>query len=355
MDQEQPLSRQTAGDQPETAGDRLLKRLGIDPDKWTVGDRRLGLLGIGIGLAIVIIAVCGYVFGWEWTGLTKPKQRTFWDWLSLLIVPLVLALGGYLFNRSESRRTQDVAERQRAADRQIADQRGQDDALQAYLDHIGELLLDKDKPLRHSEEGDEVRTLARARTLTVLRRLDSERKGRVLQFLYESGLIAKDHVVLDLKGADLSGAFLFQANLKRSNLSGANLFQANLGGANLSGADLSGAVLALGTLGTTDLSDADLSGAILNRADLNVANLKQTNLSGAYLIGAGLFKADLSEADLTRADLRGAYLRDAHVTEEQLAACRNLGGATLPNSQKYEEWLKDKEGSGEDGEKGSPS
>jgi hypothetical protein len=94
VDQEQQPSKQTAGDRPETSGDRFLKRPGMDPNKWTSGDRRLGLLGVGIGLTIVIIAVCGYVFGWEWTGLTEPKQRTFWDWLSLLIVPVVLALGG---------------------------------------------------------------------------------------------------------------------------------------------------------------------------------------------------------------------------------------------------------------------
>jgi hypothetical protein len=101
------------------AGDRLLKTLGIDPNKWTVGDRRIALLGIGIGLTIVIIAVCGYVFDLPWTGLAK---RTFWDWLSLLIVPLVLALGGYLFTRAENRRTQEFADRQRTFDREIADE-----------------------------------------------------------------------------------------------------------------------------------------------------------------------------------------------------------------------------------------
>jgi hypothetical protein len=130
------------------AGDRLLKTLGIDPNKWTVGDRRIALLGIGIGVAIVIISICGYAFGWAWTGLTgpgltEPKLRTFWDWLSLLIVPIVLALGGYLFTRSESRRTKEDAERQRAVDREIADERRQDDTLQAYLDGMSQLLTDK--------------------------------------------------------------------------------------------------------------------------------------------------------------------------------------------------------------------
>jgi hypothetical protein len=96
-------------------------------------------------------------------------------------------------------------ENQRAeSDRQIADQGRQDDRLQAYIDQIGQLLLDTDRPLLRTEtvgevrtetNGDEARTLARAQTLTVLPRLDGERKRSVLQFLYESRLIIKGHVV----------------------------------------------------------------------------------------------------------------------------------------------------------------
>ncbi len=86
--------------------DRFLTTLGANPREWTLGDRRITIFAIVIVLAIIITAISGYAFGWEWTGLTKPKQRTFWDWLDLLIVPVVLALGGYLFNRSENRRTQ---------------------------------------------------------------------------------------------------------------------------------------------------------------------------------------------------------------------------------------------------------
>src|SRR5215213_11561738 len=110
--------------------DRILTTLGAKPREWTVGDRRLAILAIIIVLAIVITTVCGYVFGWEWTGLTKPKQRTFWDWLDLLIVPVVLALGGYLLNRSENRRTQKIADQSAKTDRAIAGQRIQDDTLQ---------------------------------------------------------------------------------------------------------------------------------------------------------------------------------------------------------------------------------
>jgi hypothetical protein len=151
----------------------------MDPDKWTIGDRRLAIVAIAIGLTIVAITVCGYVFGWKWTGLAK---RTFWDWLCLLIVPIVLALGGYFFTRSESRRAQEFADQQRTLDREIAHQRPQDDMLQAYLDGISQLLADKDQPLYRALPGDSLSAVARARTLTVLSRLDGERKASVVQF-----------------------------------------------------------------------------------------------------------------------------------------------------------------------------
>ncbi len=279
----------------QIAGDRLLKTLGIDPEKWTVGDRRMAFVGIVICVGIVTIAVCGYIFGWAWTGLTEPsithpKLRTFWDWLNLLIVPIVLALGGYLFTRSESRRTKEDAERQRAVDREIADERRQDDTLQAYLDGMSQLLTDKERPLQTAQLGDSLSTVATARTLTMLHRLDGDRKGRALRFLYESSLITKDRLIVNLE----------QSNLREANLLRANLLRAYLRG--------------------TDLSEAEL-------------------------FRAGLSGADLSEADLSGTDLSEADLREARgITNDELdQQARSLRGATMPNGQKYEEWRKDRE------------
>lgn len=63
-------------------------------------------------------------------------------------------------------------------------------ALQAYIEKMSTLLLTQN--LGDFSEDEEVRKIARGRTLTVLRRLDAERKGRVLRFLHESGLVDKD-------------------------------------------------------------------------------------------------------------------------------------------------------------------
>jgi len=85
-----------------------------------------------------------------------------------------------------------------------------------------------------------------------------------------------------------------------------------------------------------------------------LSELTITNLKGATLVGAELHKTLLGGADLTNAVLTGAVLTDADltgavlykavgVTSKQLKACGSLEGATMPNGQKYEAWLKGKE------------
>ena len=276
--------------------------------------------GVIAALMFLIVVICGYNYGWKWTGLPK---RTLWDWLNLLIVPSVLALGGYLFTRSENRRTQEaanqqrdldrkIAEEQRRLDREIAQDRRQDDTLQAYLDGMCQLLTDKDRPLHRAQPGDSLNTVARARTLTVLPRLDGGRKARVVQFLYESGLIANRRPVLALRGADLSDAVLREAVLP----------------------------------------DADLRGAYLPDADLKRADLSDAALADTSLLGANLTGANLNGAKLYRITLEGV----TGLTNAQLAGrAELLRNVIMPNGQKYEDWLKDKEGSADAGNNSCPS
>jgi uncharacterized protein YjbI with pentapeptide repeats len=323
---------------------------------------------------------------------------TFWDWIKILIAPLAIAIVAAWINwaqRQREREAEAAQEREREAaeeavrlrELEVEDQRAQDEALQAYLDNISELLPIKDSPSAAAK--------TRAQTLTVLRRLDGERKSRVLQFLYESEMLIEheaglwnerrlgpelleeadlSHAALSgvrLVGAYLYGAILSEADLSEADLSGASLFSVDLSHANLSGAYLIGAVLV-----TADLSKANLYGANLRRAQgrrisLREANLRgadlresdiigsETNLRGANLSGANLSEANLSGAsyfgvDLSHANLSGAYLMGADLrgakgwTEEQLATCRTLKATTMPNGQKYEDWIKDKEGHKQD-------
>jgi uncharacterized protein YjbI with pentapeptide repeats len=196
---------------------------------------------------------------WGFRGMTVR------NWLELLIVPLVLVGIGLLFEMQQANRQLATEQQQQA----LAEQRAQDEALQAYLSQMSSLLLEKD--LRVADKDSEVSTLARARTVTVLQRLDADRNQNVIRFLSEARLTGS--AIGLLVEADLQGA--------------------HLEGTDLSGVDLSGA----------DLTDADLSG---------------TNLSDSILSGAELNNANLSDAELSGANLRGALLRYANLREAQL-------------------------------------
>jgi uncharacterized protein YjbI with pentapeptide repeats len=289
---------------------------------------------------------------WKRTGL---EDKTLWDLLQLLIVPLALAAIGFFFTLQQDARQQAIEDQRAKSERKIEEQRAQDAALQAYLDAMSSLLLAKDG-LRNSEVGSEVRTLARARTITVLGRLDPSRKTAVMQFLVETELVQRVEErapLIELTSADLSGVVLRgSANLQDAELTSANLQDAELTFANLQDAELLGA-----NLSGADLQDANLQGANLTGTDLHSARLFNTTLSFATLGFARLDDADLQLADLNGADLRFANLRDASlrdadlqdadlssanlngafgVTKERLKQeAESLEGATMPDGSKH--------------------
>lgn len=314
----------------------------------------LGLLVIGLFAALVIFSlVVRLGYRYEWTGFGEDvrqktetqdirRAKTLWDWLQLLVIPTVLALGGLFFTLAQD-------ERQRA----VEEQRAQDAALQSFIDEMGILLVDED--LRDAQS-EEARSLARARTLTILERLvpspevrrvarapgkgkgtsedaaitDPDRRKTIVQFLYESELISKENPLVSLRGANLREAGLRGLSLSNADLSGADLFGAymgpddpggGLGGGQSEGADLSG----------TNLSGAELSATTLEKADLSGANL-----SGAVL-GSILCDADLSNADLSGADLRRA--KTSCITQDQIEQANGDETTLLPDHlQRPKSW-----------------
>jgi Pentapeptide repeats (8 copies) len=263
-------------------------------------------LFIVIGIIVPLImfltfALAVHWWGWDWTGLgpyfappqTKltdlPRGRTLWDWLGLLIVPIILGIGGFWLNALDKNRDKRAAEQHDKADREMTADNQREVAFQAYLEKMSELLLEKN--LRDSLEDDEVRKIARARTLTVLRRLDASRKADVIRGLYDLGLISKDKSIISLNEVHFSGASLREADLSKANLSGASLREADLSKANLSGAHL---------------READLREASLSGADLTLADLSRANLEGA--IGV-----TVEELKKQAASLEGAIMPDGSI------------------------------------------
>jgi hypothetical protein len=95
-----------------------------------------------------------------------------------------------MFNSQQNERLNELETQRAKAERELAERSAQDEALQTYLKQMDALLLEED--LASSPGGAVERTLARARTLSTLARLDGEHKKHVLLFLYEAGLIYKE-------------------------------------------------------------------------------------------------------------------------------------------------------------------
>lgn len=225
-----------------------------------------------------------YYFGFIARGGFKDK--TLWDYLQLVAIPVIIGIGTLWFTYQQSLATAAASEEQYQTNLNIAQDQQQETALQTYLDRMSDLLFTEH--LATSRPGDEVRQVARARTLTLLPQLNITRKEEVIRFLTEANLIqsnGKVSAIINLNGADLTDAYLSAADLH---------------GADLSGADLSGAYL---------------HGANLHDADLSVANL--------------------TDANLTDANLSGTDLRGAMTTPQQLTTAFSLSGTILPDGSKH--------------------
>ena len=305
--------------EPKTPRERADDLISLLVSDWRP-TRRQVVWAIRIVVAFVIILIILTLVG-------RPFDITLWQWLDLLIIPAVLAVGGYLFTQSENRATREAQE-----------QRTMDEALQTYLDKMGEMLLDKDRPLRDIlmvngewERDEAVCLVARAHTLTVLPRLDGPRKGSVLRFLYESGLVGFSVTAKGLDGVlhttvyprilDIGDADLRRARFTFGKLTSADLSNVKLNRAILTWTNLEGAILV----------DTDLRG---ERDDPRGADLR-----GANLEGANLHRTKLDRVNLFTARLSGAKGVTNWDLEHKAA---DLRGATMPDGQTYEDWLKDK-------------
>lgn len=228
------------------------------------------------------------------------KDKTFWNWMELLVVPVVLATGAWYLDTSQTAKQVAREEVRIEEAKRIEDERNKIGILNNYRRSITELV--KDGGLLSSPPTCGVVSAGQALTISTLPQLGGAQKGGLLSFLFEIELIghpSRNNAVISLFNADFSDARLIDTNLSAANLNDANLRRADLREATLIGAYLYDAFLT-----DAKLDGADFIGAELVRADLS---------------GAGLKDADLSEADLDNADLRGAV----DLTCEQLQKATN--------------------------------
>jgi len=253
-------------------------------------------------LFLLILAIVAIVSNWianfKWSGFQK---KSFWDWLQLLIVPLMLALGAFYLNSAADFR-----------DSQIAQEQKHQEILTDYFSKMQGLIVETKKiketsgytKLHPKDEAarllPEFRSTAKALTLSVLEQLDGERKGKVITYLAESQLITVD-------------------NNKPSTQP-----EIKLDGANLAG-------MVLNDVDQVETVDKKPLGVAITGADMTESTIKNVRLFVGSQLGQSDFsRANLTDVYFTDADMHGAKFINSQMTNVDLANT-NLANARFDN------------------------
>lgn len=241
----------------------------------------------------------------EWMGFaphdeTKngPQPKLLWDWLDLLIVPISLGLIGWIYKEYE-----------KSKDSKKEYENKQNEILDSYFRVISDLII-KEK-LLDSKSNDESKIIARTRTIVAIDNLSGDRKGQVLQFLYESNLI-RDNVI------ELIGA-----NFRNSEVSGIVLKNITIKGVYFSTSEFIKTYL-----DNSDFTSCDFTGTNFDESSLN-----NTNLSYTKLVGCKMTNMDLTTINFEGADLTNANFTNSKILQSQLDSIFKKGNLILTKTQ----------------------
>jgi uncharacterized protein YjbI with pentapeptide repeats len=336
---------------------------------------------IGFWVLGIILIIIGILIGYRYPSIgfsnyitpsgDFQRGKTLWDWIQLLVIPIILAVLAYYL--SSSQKDREIA---------ITQIEKRETALQNYFDYMTRVLIEQDYSDEELFEG--ASRLIRARTLSTLDMVDGKQKGYLLRFLIEAELLDKDQPYLNMRRANLSGLVLepglysnfkldvvnldnavlawchFQdvqmnsismmnADLEKTELISAgldyillnhsDLYQANLSKARMIKANLQDAILENAQLNETIINRANFRGANMSRieakgadfssSDLSFTNLKKANLEDANLTHVNFYGANLKNANLSNVDLTGS-----NITNRQICQAKSIHGAKLPQSIK---------------------
>ena len=272
----------------------------LEKPKKAWGWVRIAALAVLLGIAAwtllaAALRSAGAVAWMAWSGYPTFSLL---DGLELAMIPLLAALvAGWL--EEQAVRTETEHSNRREAERVAAEQ--QSARYKRFHAAVVAVLADAAHDAAHDaadipgQAGPRIIEITRA----ALPELDGKRKGEMLLFLFEKGLLSGERPAVDLNGLDFREAALHKAQLMGICLKGVDLRKARMDGAHLAKGRLCG---------------CNLRKAFLRHADLRGAVLTGSDLSGTRLDGANLEGADLREACLEAAFLRNTNLKNCLLT-----------------------------------------
>ena len=337
-------------------------------------------------ILIILLIIINQLSNYEWSGF---HNKQLWNWLELLIIPILLAAGGFFLENQATRKL-----------KLLEDQNSKQESLKEYFKSVQEIIkssnqknssirgwIEKDQTKKYDLVNNlnyEDKKLIELFTRLVLTEIDGQQKRQVIKFLYELELIrcSKDDLeckkILNLDQVDLTKANLKNLNLESVYLAGVNLKNADLSNTNLELANFKNANLKNTNLKLSRMKNATMSNAFFGTSSNDMKNSKkwkrviqinslyflqedqntqkncqlinkistnelsknfkdqdfsQANLEGLDLIDSNFRGADLSGASLNRSNLQNADLSGANLSNIKLKGAY-LKGITIDKRSK---------------------
>ncbi|MBD2308628.1 pentapeptide repeat-containing protein [Chroococcidiopsis sp. FACHB-1243] len=261
----------------------------------------IALLITGGVLGLVAGRIMAFLYKFKWSGF---QDKQLWDWMQLLILPILVATGSFLIGNQVDRR-----------EAKQTDLRKQQEILRLYFDQMktytdrpyvrsllrklteirGEIVF-TDRQLEEIEKiqinaNPDLQTV-KSLTYTILKELDSERKSQVFRYLYDIGLIRLE---IPSTGNKKIGEKEVKCTRPSRTVGNKYVFESAI---QLENANFEG----------VDLSKRNLTKANFCKMRLNQANLSESNLTLANINGADLTRVNLDWAKFT--DIEFDYVGD---------------------------------------------
>ncbi|CAF3476460.1 unnamed protein product [Rotaria socialis] len=210
--------------------------------------------------------------------LSSLKLKDGLKFASSLLLPLALGVFTVIItfeqhNSSKQQREVDRkgSELQREQERNLTDQKYQNDRFDTYINAMAKLLEENSGSLRRN---DVTSTVARVKTLNTFRQLDAHRNVQIIRFLYEAKQLTDTPENLSL---DLSTAKLFNIDFRDAAV------DTKLGVKKLDQISLAGIFLSNVTFADIQIRHANFSHAQFHIANFSLGLIDDANFSSASL------------------------------------------------------------------------
>ena len=263
---------------------------------------------------------------------TGNRRKCCFIWTKLFVSALFPLIFG-IFTITFTIQQGSIARANRDQDQAQTDELRRQTVYDNFIDEVSKLLHHHVNQSLVTYLQDDIRV----KTLNSLSQVDSDRKCRIIQFLYENKLIRSDESriggIVSLDEGDLSGIRFVQSpklrcRLDRVILSGVlasnvTFDQCQMHNAQFDGASMIGARFIKTILTSSTFIGTNLTGAVFLES-----NIRSVNFSSAVLTRAMFYGVRLERVDFTNADLLGSDL-----TMKQLTNCSDDKSNVLLNTR----------------------